>query len=163
MNLISIGNFNNYYNRIHKPAMPKYGDYTTSTGSAGNWHPFAQVNFNRNDGVTAELTINLASASSVYVDTYEPDYLLVCENAAQGTPLSGVDVLSRWFVLESHWNRERQLILTLRRDLIADFWDSFKSEDFYAEKGPIPTGYDVLTKLCFHNFLFGFSGQRKPR
>lgn len=144
MNLIAIGNFNNYYNRIHKPALSTYGDYITATGVAGNWHNFSKVNFNRNDGVETEQVINLGSASSVFADTYEPDYLLVCEGESEGVLVTGLTVVSRWFVLESHWNRERQLVLTLRRDLLADFWDGFKSEKFYCEKGPIPTGYGIL-------------------
>lgn len=142
MNLIAIGNFNNYYNRIHKPAMSLCGQYVNSASGA-NWHLFSKVNFNRNDGVTAEQVINLGSASSVFVSDYEPDYLIVCKDA-EGSAQEFSEVYSRWFVLESHWNRERQLILTLRRDLVADFWNDFKDEDFYCEKGPIPSGYDVL-------------------
>lgn len=106
-----------------------------------DWLTFRNINFNVNDGVNTQLTINFGLQETPTA----PDYLLVCQNfTAEGDIPAALPVLSRWFVLESHWNRERQLILTLRRDLIADFWDAFKNNDFYAEKGPIPTGYDVL-------------------
>lgn len=36
------------------------------------------------------------------------------------------------------WNRENQVILTLRRDLLVDFYNSYKNSPFYCEKGLVP-------------------------
>lgn len=37
--------------------------------------------------------------------------------------------------MENFWNRENQLVLTLRRDLLVDFYDDYKNEPFFCEKG----------------------------
>lgn len=137
MNTIYIGNYNNYYNRIHKPALPNMYAYTQAGFS--NYHYFNDINFNRADGINTKLTINLNPTDTGFNDHVNPDYLCVCSpDTTEYNP-----VFSRWFVLEAEWNRDHQLILTLRRDLLADFWAYFKDNDFYCEKGAIPSGYDV--------------------
>lgn len=40
--------------------------------------------------------------------------------------------------MENYWNREKQVILTLRRDLLVDFYDKYKNEPFFCEKGLVP-------------------------
>ena len=137
MNTIVIGNYNNYYNRIHKPALENAFLY--SQAGFANIHVFPNINFNRNDGVDAEHTINFVPADTNFNDNINPDYFLVCEADTYNT------VVSRWFVTECRWNRDHQLVLTLRRDILADFWDAFKNNDFYCEKGSIPTGYNILS------------------
>ena len=54
------------------------------------------------------------------------DYLLVVEDGA---------IESRWFIMDNYWNREKQVIITLRRDLVVDFYDEYKNEPFFCEKG----------------------------
>lgn len=102
MDTVYFYKFNNYYNRIIK----KYdavADYGTPMLTQTN------CNFVHGDGVNSEFTIN---KGSVLVDT--PDYCVVKDyNGA----------LSRWFVTNSFKTRRGQDKLTLRRDLIADFYD----------------------------------------
>lgn len=134
MNTIWIGNYNNYYNRIHKTVYPNMYAYTQNGFTKS--HYFNDINFNRADSINTKLTINLKPTDTDFNDHINPDYLTVCTNEEYNP------VLSRWFVLEAEWNRDHQLILTLRRDLISDFWASFKDNDFYCEKGAIPSGFD---------------------
>lgn len=136
MNTIVIGNYNNYYNRLHKESFPTAQDY--SQNGMDNTHVFNDINFNRADNANTNLTINLNPLDTDFDDNINPDYLLVCTSA------SGHPVISRWFILEAQWNRDHQLLLTLRRDLVTDFWDDYKNNDFYCEKGAIPNGFDVL-------------------
>ena len=136
MNTIVIGNYNNYYNRLHKESFSTAQSY--SENGMDNTHVFNDINFNRADNVNTNLTINLNPLDTDFDDNINPDYLLVCTSA------SGHPVVSRWFILEAQWNRDHQLLLTLRRDLVTDFWDDYKNNDFYCEKGAIPNGFDVL-------------------
>lgn len=136
MNTIVIGNYNNYYNRLHKESFSTAQDY--SQNGMDNTHVFDDINFNRADNVNTNLTINLNPLDTEFNDNINPDYLLVCTSA------SGHPVVSRWFILEALWNRDHQLLLTLRRDLVTDFFDAFKNDDFYCEKGAIPDNLDVL-------------------
>lgn len=161
MNKIVVGNYNNYYNRIHKPALAVEDNYLNvgallPVDRMYNAVEFRGINFNRGDGINATLTMNVnptdekvgyTKPTFVYNKLTEqttaadiqPDYLLVCEDVES----LNAKVLSRWFILESHWTREWQFVLVLRRDLIADMWGAFKDEEFYCEKGPIPTGFDI--------------------
>lgn len=152
MNRIVVGNYNNYYNRIHKPAQSTIDLYTNvgapiTVDRMWDVCQFDNINFVRADNLDTSLTINVSqdpdtatevinpSRAGMTASMINPDYLLVC---------NGTTVISRWFIIESVWNREWQFKLTLRRDLLADFWDMIKDEDFYCEKGPIPSGYTNL-------------------
>ena len=102
MDTVYFYKFNNYYNRIIK-RYNAVADYGTPMLTQTN------CNFVHGDGVNSEFTIN---KGTVLVDT--PDYCVVKDyNGA----------LSRWFVTNSFKTRRGQDKLTLRRDLIADFYD----------------------------------------
>ena len=70
-----------------------------------------------------------------------PDYLLVTE---------GTTIVSRWFVLESKWIRKNQIVVTLRRDLVIDFFEEYKNAPFFCEKG-LPSG-------MFDPYIFNSEG-----
>ena len=94
--------FNNYYNRIIKryDTIVEYGDYIAKQENC---------NFVHGDGINSSFTFN----KGVNVND-TPDYVIVSDYKGN---------LSRWFVTNSFKNRDRQDILTLRRDLIADYYD----------------------------------------
>lgn len=110
--------FNNYYNRIIKryETLEEYGDpLATQTN----------CNFVHGDGVNSKFTFNKASNMA---DT--PDYVIVKDYKNK---------LSRWFVTNSFKNRDRQDGLTLRRDLIADFYgDILEYSPCLIRKGYVP-------------------------
>ena len=107
--------YNNYYNRIVKKFdnIDDYVDYMID-GS-----PTQTVLWNPGDGVDTVQVLNMNQMSDV------PNYCVVCDN----------DVIdSRWFVLDTTYNRRGQVIVTLRRDLIADGLDKVLSSPAYIEK-----------------------------
>lgn len=108
--------YNNYYNRIVKKFdnIDDYMDYMID-GS-----PTQTVLWNPGDGVDTVQVLNMNQMSDV------PNYCVVC---------SDNDVIdSRWFVLDTTYNRRGQVIVTLRRDLIADGLDKVLSSPAYIEK-----------------------------
>ena len=110
--------FNNYYNRIIKryETLEEYGDPLATQ---------ANCNFVHGDGVNSKFTFNKASNMA---DT--PDYVIVKDYNNK---------LSRWFVTNSFKNRDRQDGLTLRRDLIADFYgDIVEYSPCLIRKGYVP-------------------------
>lgn len=128
-----LKNYNNYYNRIIKRSW-NIADYITAVGSngyakrgtsaviAGGNGP---VNFNINDGITADVTYN-------YIDgqDWTPDYVL-CVNDADDT------ILYRFFVMEAVRTRKYQYRLTLRRDIVADEYNSVIDAPMFLERATI--------------------------
>ena len=103
MNLYFL-KFKNYYSRELKyyNDLNSYKNYVVSAAQ--------EVNFNPNDGVNA-------MQDQVIVDA-NCDYLLCTEYNTIGEE----NIVSRWYIIEA----ERQLggyyKLTLRRDVLADYW-----------------------------------------
>lgn len=128
MSRIDIFNYNNYYNRLFK----REANLDAYIAAGTNHFAFSKINFFKNDGVMTTQTLNFAVGQTMP----DPDYLIVSDE--------NKNIKSRWFVVESHWNRDLQLSLRLVRDVLVDFYDDYKNEDFYCEKGPIPTGYSDL-------------------
>lgn len=111
-NLYFLKDYNNYFNRQLKKyeTLQEYLDNET-------FQAFSNINFNPNDGVTAEIVMNWPA-------NWLPDYLLV-------------DDISRWYVLESKRTRSGQYQFTLRRDVLADNWDKIISAPVYIEKATV--------------------------
>lgn len=128
---IHIMNYNNYYNRQFKRESTLADYILDPSPAASNIFTFHNINFNRRDGIDTTLVVNIPTIST----EPDPDYLIVAETS---------NIISRWFVTESTWNRDHQLVLTLHRDVLVDFYDDFKLKKFYCEKGPIPSGYENL-------------------
>lgn len=136
-----LHNFNNYYNRIVK-RFDRVADYTNAVGSE-NWAQrgttavtaggYGPVNFNINDGITADITYNYTDAQD-----WEPDYVLACEENSQGLYV----IKYRFFVLEAVRTRKYQYKLTLRRDLIADNYGAVLDAPMYIEKAIINDNND---------------------
>ena len=108
--------YNNYYNRIVKKFdnIDDYIDYMI------DGTPTQTVLWNPGDGVDTVQVLNMNQMSDI------PNYCVVCTDG---------DVIdSRWFVLDTTYNRRGQVIVTLRRDLIADGLDKVLSSPAYIEK-----------------------------
>lgn len=109
--------YNNYYNRIIKreDSLAAYQSYAVR-------ELVSNANFFMNDGVETKHALNRGG------DT--PDYLVVADDYG--------NITSRWFVLEAIAIRGGyQLDCTLRRDLVADFYDDFISAPAFIEKATI--------------------------
>lgn len=119
--------FNNYYNRIIKryDTIAKYTANATLLGSQAN------CNFVHGDGVNSEFYWNKGVN-----DTDTPDYVVVDDYKGN---------ISRWFVTNSFKTRDRQDKLTLRRDLIADFYsDIVEYSPCLIRKGYVPQNNPLI-------------------
>lgn len=112
--IIFLKNFNNYYNRELKKfdTLTGYADYMVGT--------LQNVNFNPNDGVNTKV--------DQLIDNPSADYLLYTENDV---------IVSRWFILESQRKTSGLWELTLRRDVLADNWQTVLSAPMYIEKATV--------------------------
>lgn len=81
------------------------------------------TNFVPNDGVNTEHTVGTYDYSG------EGDYLLVVDSPNQ--------VVQRWFIIDSVRNRQGQYTLTLRRDLVADYYNIIVDAPMYVEKATL--------------------------
>lgn len=107
--------YNNYFNRIVKKE-PTVTDYTSKAV-----YTLTRTSFNPNDGV------NTSHVMNTEVDC---DYAVV-------TDLTGTEIASRWFVLESKRERNGQVTLTLRRDLVVDYYEDIIDSPCYIEKATL--------------------------
>lgn len=129
MHLLLLSGFSNYQNRtIRKAATPaEYAalasDYLYITDSENL--TFLNVNFMQNDGVSTTQVVNVGFSGP------EPDYCVVFS----GNDPTAECVVSRWFIMEIKETRGKQRELTLRRDLIADYYEELKTADVFVERG----------------------------
>ena len=125
-------NYNNYFNRTYKRhnTLEQYID--ASEGHIlGVDKPY---NFSINDGVTMEHVFNVT-------ETEEPNYLLLLEENEQRT------IVSRWFVIDWTKVRGNQYKGLLRRDLLADNYETITNSPSFIEKGYVePTDSAIFNK-----------------
>lgn len=125
-------NYNNYFNRTYKRhnTLEQYID--ASEGHIlGVDKPY---NFSINDGVTMEHVFNVT-------ETEEPNYLLLLEENEQRT------IVSRWFVIDWTKVRGNQYKGLLRRDLLADNYETITTSPSFIEKGYVePTDSAIFNK-----------------
>lgn len=117
-NLYLFKNYNNYYNRLLK-LKETLNDYIQDNNIYIN--EIQNVNFDIQDGINTKAIINYSSLSAT------PNYCIV-ENV-------DTHEFNRWFVLECRQTRGLQFELTLRRDVIADFYTTIKHSPCIIQKG----------------------------
>lgn len=108
--------YNNYYNRILKTEK-SLNDYLA-------YLEFEATNYNFNPGDGITTAIELGSMTP-YNGT--ANYCLVVDKNGE--------IVSRWFVMEQGRIRGGQYGLTIRRDLIADYYDDWYDVPAYIERG----------------------------
>ena len=107
--------YNNYFNRKVKRLT------TPAEYIAKAIHVTPNASFNPGDGVTAQHVINNGIAC---------DYCVV-------TNQSDTEIESRWFVIESTRTRNGQYQYTLKRDVIADYYNMIIDSPCYIEKATL--------------------------
>lgn len=113
--------YNNYYNRIIKKE-ETLDEYLRH--QVGN--PLLNTNFNPNDGVNAVHIVNWAPE----IPETMPDYCVVQE-------IDGGSINSCWFVIEAVRTLKGQMQFTLRRDLVADFYQEVMNSTAFIEKATL--------------------------
>lgn len=127
--------FNNYFNR--KLALySNLEDYISHSASSfiptNSDGEYSLFDFNPHDNITTEITVNDAPADYDY-------FLLLDEDH---------NILSRWFVMEQKRNRLGQWVYYLRRDVLADKYDSILTAPLFVEKGVVT---DPTSPLLLNN------------
>ena len=118
MKLIGIINFNNYFNRkiIFKDNLIDYlNDYECIILQTS-------FNFNPNDEVFTEVIVNTNDKC---------DYLLVIDETTNA-------IVSRWFVMEENRTRGGQIKMSLKRDVISDYYNAIATAPIYVQKAILP-------------------------
>lgn len=120
--------YNNYYNRLvkYEETLNDYQQYIINTLQATNFKPNDYVNAEQIITLTGELKTNWENG----------DYVLVVE---------GTDtIVSRWFVTESVRLSNAQHRLSLRRDVIADYFNIIKESPIFVEKAILDSGNPLI-------------------
>lgn len=112
--ILYLFKYNNYYNRQLK-------GYSTIDKYPEPIIYFHNVDFKPGNRYNTQCIVNTESP--------EADYLIVC------TPEGDID--SRWFIMSHHRNRAGQETLSLQRDVLFDFRNSYIDAPMFIEKGPI--------------------------
>lgn len=106
--------YNNYFNRqVKRPTDDDYSAFELGTISVAN--------FNFNDGVNTEQVIN-----NWGIQNQTPDYCVLRH--------TDYSIHSRWYVLNTQYLRNGQYKLSLRRDLVVDFFNNIIESPAFIEK-----------------------------
>ena len=105
--------YNNYHNRVIKreASLNDYLTYEVARETNANFMP--------NDGVTTRFVVNSNTVGN---------YMIAVNDGV---------IVSRWFIEESVYTRNKQHMLTLRRDVIADYYDNVLSAPCFIEKATL--------------------------
>lgn len=110
MTNIYVIKYNNYFNRIVKRES-SLTDYLTD-----DYQVSSDVSFNPNDDVNGDVVVN-----------FKP-------NGDYAIAANGDNIVSRWFIIGSIRLRTGQYRLTLRRDVVADEYDTVINSPIFIEK-----------------------------
>ena len=118
--------YNNYNNRRLKREenLEGYASYLVYTEVNPNFKP--------GNGVSTQITVGRDQNS--YLS--DADYVIYSK--------TGTDITSRWFIMESHFNRGGQFILNLYRDVVVDFYDEILNADTFIEKAILPDNNPLI-------------------
>lgn len=116
-------NFNNYYNRQLKvlSTLSDYLPYVTAQTDGDR-------NFNPANDITVKFITNRDRAEI-------GDYMLAVDNGI---------IVSRWFILNGDRTRQGQYELTVRRDVLADYYTQVVTAPCFIEKATLNTGDPMI-------------------
>lgn len=126
MKLLLLKKYNNYFNRKIK-LLSTTEDYKNASSG---FLTFEGTNWNPNDGIRTTHVLGKGVASDPAIN--ECDYLVCYESDGDAE-----SIVSRWFVLEAIRTRGGQYELHLKRDTVADNFNSLISCPAYIKKGVV--------------------------
>ena len=140
--LLILYNYNKYYNRIIK-RLETFNDYLAlitpgeNTPAAYKGFVREKMNFDYQDGVYAQHVINIKNSDPQWAKSEHPDYCVLEESwtTGEGENASTTTKLSRYFILDVTKIRGNQFQLSLRRDLLADYYNNVLNAPVFIEKG----------------------------
>lgn len=128
-----LSGYQNYFNRQIKEPKELVAAYPQNLVSYYDTGNVTQViNFNPSDGVITHHVVGRPE------NTYDGsgDYFLWTED--------GVNVTSRWFIIESTRIRQGQYNLTLKRDVIADNYNEVLNSDCFIQKATVSNESNLI-------------------
>ena len=116
-----LDNYNNYFNREIKMPRQTVAEYPDPY----YYENSSVLNFNPGDGVSTSHSLGRQT------NPYDGlgDYLLYSDD--------GINVSSRWFIIESKRKCAGQYDVSLKRDVIADNYESVITSDCFVEKATV--------------------------
>lgn len=124
--LLILYNYNNYFNRTIKKFSTYAEYYAYAIAGQEPYIELPKTNFDITDGVNAKHVINVAKTSVAY--NKNPNYAVLEDSEGE---------VSRWFVTECIKVRGGQYQLSLKRDVVADYYDSVVNSPCFIEKGTL--------------------------
>lgn len=159
-NYIVLYNFNKYYNRkvIRFSTFAEYEALITPSGNTpAQFTGFKRQdkNFFMNDGIYAKHVINISKDEPLALKADQPDYFVLQETFQEksGNTYQPKTKITRWFVLEATRIRGDQYELSLRRDLLADYYSEVLNAPVFIERGA-PTNYSDPALFNKEGFTF---------
>lgn len=127
-----LSGFNNYYNRTillpQSTLLADYEDYLLKVDEVENFNP--------NDNVMTELTVNYWGTDEDISDLLNIDYVLISSDNRT--------IDSKWFALDRQRIRGQQWHFTLRRDLVSDNYEAVISAPCFIEKATLPADSPLI-------------------
>jgi hypothetical protein len=135
MNLYFLENYNNYFNRVIKPTFEykTIDDFEISGVFNGNAKYITGVNFNFQDGITTTQIVN-------WNESWSPDYMILVNDNGS--------IHSTWFILDSYYTRNGQFSISLKRDVVNDYYEKIIESPMYVEKATIN---DINNPLMYNS------------
>lgn len=140
MNLYFLHNYNNYFNRRIKPTFnyQTLRDFELENSDYDAAY-ITGVQFAFNDCVETTQIVN-------WDKNWSPDYMILCYD--------NETIHSTWFVLDSYYQRNGQFNLTLRRDVVNDYYENIMEAPTYIEKATIG---DINNPLLYNSENMAFN------
>ena len=124
---ILLLHYNNYFNRIIKK-LDTIADYREADSHSVTCD---NINFNPGDGVNTSLLLGHGTnPAAIFSNGADYDYAVVFDPNDNDPKIK-----SRWFILDCDRTRGGQYEIGLRRDVIADNYDTVLNSTAYVEKG----------------------------
>lgn len=131
--------YNNYYNRIVR----KEDNLSSYLAKDPSYQVISGISFNPGDGVTTEQVFNYN------IPNITGDYAIYTTDTGE--------IKSRWFIIDPKRIKSGQYILTLRRDLVVDSYDSVINAPCFIEKATL----DKSDPMIFNSENMGFNQIKK--
>ena len=162
---VVLYNFNKYYNRIIRNLGGFENYLALITPGENTPAPFRgflreNVNFFYENGVYAEHVINIDKNEPQFEKVEHPDYLVAEESWTEGEGEQATTVVkvTRWYVLSTMRVRGNQFKLSLRRDLLADYYSEVLDAPVFIQRG---TPQDERDPAIFNKEGFTFNQIKK--
>ena len=146
---VVLYNFNKYYNRIIRNIGGFENYLALITPGENTPAPFRgflreNVNFFYENGVYAQHVININKNEPQFAKVEHPDYLVAEESWTEGEGEQATTVvkITRWYILSVERIRGDQFKLSLRRDLLADYYSEVLNAPVFIQRGTPQFGSD---------------------